>query len=106
TLSEVDRRCDLLTCTIRIGTRDDWSSSRIIGRCRSARGWPLATPCRSSTYRAARISRGRRRGNTVRKTILGLLRSSRPVLLMTVLVAVVGVTGTAYAGNHDSGNKK
>ncbi len=25
---------------------------------------------------------------------------------MTVLVAVVGVTGTAYAGNHDSGNKK
>ena len=25
---------------------------------------------------------------------------------MTVLVAVVGVTGTAYAGNHDSGDKK
>jgi hypothetical protein len=42
----------------------------------------------------------------VRKTIFGLLRSSRPVLLMTVLVAVVGVTGTAYAGNHDSGDKK
>jgi len=42
----------------------------------------------------------------LRKTIFGLLRSSRPVLLMTVLVAVVGVTGTAYAGNHNSGNDK
>jgi hypothetical protein len=39
----------------------------------------------------------------VRKVISGLLRSSRPVLVMTVLVAVVGISGTAYAGKRDSG---
>jgi hypothetical protein len=45
----------------------------------------------------------------VRKTMSGLLRSSRPALVMAVLVAVVGVTGTAYAGkshHHPSGGKK
>jgi hypothetical protein len=41
----------------------------------------------------------------MRKTITGLLRSFRPVLLMTALVAVVGVTGTAYA-NYGHGSQK
>jgi hypothetical protein len=41
----------------------------------------------------------------MRKTITGLLRSSRPVLLMTALVAVVGITGTAYAG-YGHGSQK
>jgi hypothetical protein len=41
----------------------------------------------------------------VRTTISGLLRTCRPVLVMTALVAVVGVTGTAYA-NHKPGNQK
>ena len=45
----------------------------------------------------------------MRKTMSGLLRSTRPALVMAVLVAVVGVTGTAYAGkghHHPGGTKK
>jgi hypothetical protein len=44
----------------------------------------------------------------MRKTISGLLRSTRPALVMAVLVAVVGVTGTAYAnkGHHHPGGSK
>jgi hypothetical protein len=36
----------------------------------------------------------------------GLLRSSRAVMLLAVLVAVVGVSGTAYANKGSSGDKK
>jgi hypothetical protein len=39
----------------------------------------------------------------VRKSIGGLIRGSRPVLVMTALVAVVGISGTAYANKDDSG---
>lgn len=40
----------------------------------------------------------------MRTTFSGLLRSSRPALVMAVLVGVVGLTGTAYAGK--SGDQK
>lgn len=40
----------------------------------------------------------------MRKTLSGLLRSTRPALVMAVLVGVVGLTGTAYAGK--SGDHK
>ena len=36
----------------------------------------------------------------------GLLRSSRPALVVAVLVGVVGLTGTAYAGKSDSKTAK
>ena len=42
----------------------------------------------------------------MRKMISGLARTSRPALVLAVLVAVVGATGTAWAGKHDSGNGK
>lgn len=40
----------------------------------------------------------------MRKVISGLLGGSKPVLVMTALVAVVGISGTAYAGKGDSGD--
>ena len=55
--------------------------------------------------RLARELAGQRKGSLMRKTITGLLRSFRPVLLMTALVAVVGVTGTAYT-NYGHGGQK
>jgi hypothetical protein len=38
--------------------------------------------------------------------ISGLARGTRPALVLAVLVAVVGATGTAWAGHGDSGNSK
>ena len=36
-------------------------------------------------------------------TLRGLLRSSRPVMIMTALVAVLGITGTAYGAKLITG---
>ena len=42
----------------------------------------------------------------MRKIISGLFHGSKPAVVMAVLVAVVGVTGTAYAGkSNNSGSK-
>jgi hypothetical protein len=42
----------------------------------------------------------------VLRIITGLLRSSRPIMLMTALVGVVGIGGTAYAGKHIAGGDR
>jgi len=42
----------------------------------------------------------------MRKIISGLFHGSKPALIVAVLVAVVGVTGTAYAGKSDGSNSK
>jgi len=40
----------------------------------------------------------------VRKMISGLVHGAKPALVLAVLVAVVGATGTAWAGKGNSGN--
>ena len=42
----------------------------------------------------------------MRKIVSGLFHGSKPALVVAVLVAVVGVTGTAYAGKSDGSNSK
>ena len=42
----------------------------------------------------------------MRKIISGLFHGSKPALIVAVLVAVVGITGTAYAGKSDGSNSK
>jgi len=42
----------------------------------------------------------------MRNIISGLFHGSKPALLVAVLVAVVGVTGTAYAGKSDNSGSK
>jgi hypothetical protein len=54
-------------------------------------------------YRAPRTAGIEEKGSSVRTMVSKLLGSFSPVLAMTVLVAVVGISGTAFA-NHGKGN--
>jgi hypothetical protein len=61
-------------------------------------------------WRSGSMSACRRRdhneGDVVRKMINGLFHGSKPALVVAALVAVVGVTGTAYADKSDGSKSK
>jgi hypothetical protein len=61
-----------------------------------------SSPFRPISARAA----GNDEGDVMRKIISGLFHGSKPALVVAALVAVVGVTGTAYAGKHPGSDSK